>query len=660
MSRAAGLLALVAGLALSSNAALAETEAAVHHDLEVRLDPETRHLAVTDVVTVKDRDAFVFRLHDGLELLEVRLAGRPAEVERRFKDLVVALPDSGPQEITLRYEGQLAPLPSGRGERSGWAAVSGADGAYLPAYARWMATTEDYWISYRLRFEVPAAYRAVTSGRLLEERLDGETYRAVFVAKHPAEPPSLFVGPYRVREAQSGDIRLRSYFHPELEALAEPYLEQAAAYLRRFEAEIGPYAFEDFHIISAPLPVGLGFPNLTYIGRRIVPLPFMRGRSLAHEVLHNWWGNGVTVDYARGNWSEGLTTYMADYALAADEGPARAREMRLAWLRDYAALPPERDHPVTQFTVKRHDAAQVIGYNKVAFIFHMLKQEIGAAAFEAALRELWQQRRFQVTGWDDLRRYFEQASGRDLGWFFTQWLERAGAPRVEMVSAEAAESGFSLTLRQDAPAYRLSLPVVVETTAGMEHHRVAVEGAEVRVSLATEARPLAAHVDPEHEVFRRLLPGEAHPILRDVTLAQNAVTVLATADALDEEVATDLAWRLLDGPGKLFGPETLGSTTEAALVIGTTTEVGAALRGAGLPEVPASLERRGSARVWTLRRPGGAPLLAVAADDAEALRALLRPLPHYGGKSYLVFEGRRAVETGVWPSQASPLSRRFE
>jgi len=53
-------------------------------------------------------------------------------------------------------------------------------------------------------------------------------------------------------------------------------------------------------------------------------------------------------------------------------------------------------------------------------------------------------------------------------------------------------------------------------------------------------------------------------------------------------------------------------------------------------------------------------VLVVQADDAEALGALLRPLPHYGGRSYLVFEDRRAVDTGVWPVLDSPLSRRLD
>jgi hypothetical protein len=43
----------------------------------------------------------------------------------------------------------------------------------------------------------------------------------------------------------------------------------------------------------------------------------------------------------------------------------------------------------------------------------------------------------------------------------------------------------------------------------------------------------------------------------------------------------------------------------------------------------------------------------VSAESAEALRALLRPLPHYGRQSYLIFDGGTVVERGVWPAQPS-------
>ena len=47
--------------------------------------------------------------------------------------------------------------------------------------------------------------------------------------------------------------------------------------------------------------------------------------------------------------------------------------------------------------------------------------------------------------------------------------------------------------------------------------------------------------------------------------------------------------------------------------------------------------------------PSGAPVAVVSANDAKALEALARPLPHYGGQSWLVFAGSKSVDRGTWP-----------
>ena len=45
-------------------------------------------------------------------------------------------------------------------------------------------------------------------------------------------------------------------------------------------------------------------------------------------------------------------------------------------------------------------------------------------------------------------------------------------------------------------------------------------------------------------------------------------------------------------------------------------------------------------------------MAVVSARDAESLSALVRPLPHYGRRSYVVFDGAKAIEMGVWPARA--------
>lgn len=68
---------------------------------------------------------------------------------------------------------------------------------------------------------------------------------------------------------------------------------------------------------------------------------------------------------------------MADYGLTAARDPGAAREMRFGWLRDYAALPEDRDGALADFTSRVHGAAKIVGYNKSAYLFLMLRDMLG-------------------------------------------------------------------------------------------------------------------------------------------------------------------------------------------------------------------------------------------------------------------------------------------
>jgi hypothetical protein len=661
--RRVSMLAAFLSMSLVAGAALAGTSSAVTHEIRVRLDPASRELRVEDAFTVDAVGAIKFELAAWLRLVEARVNARRAEARRTGRLVTIALPAGGSRQVELVLQGVVPELPTADARAVPSGAVSGADGSYLPGYSGWIANTGEERIRYRLTVEVPAPYRVVATGRLMEERLDGEIYSASFAADTPIEPPPIFAGPYVIQERLEDNLRIRTYFHPELAALAEGYLKVSANYIRRYAEQIGPYPYADFHVVSAPLPVGLGFPNLTYVGRRVLPLPFMRGRSLAHEVLHNWWGNGVAVDYARGNWAEGLTTYMADYALARERSSEAAREMRLAWLRNFAALPPERDIPVERFTSKQHDAAQVVGYDKVAFVFHMLERELGEADFGAGLRKFWKDHRFRVARWPDLQRAFQQTSGRNLTWFFDQWVRRAGTPGVELVEARrgGGEGDYRVIvkLRQKPPLYRVRLPVVIETSAGSRRDEVVLGGREQDFEISSEHRPLLVRIDPDFDTFRRLLPGESPPIFRDVTLSGETVLVLPTRDPDMTRVARRLAHRLLQRAPAVYQGDLRDPPKTPVLVVGAAKDIEnlRALRG---PGQALDLAGTGTARAWAERRPGKAPWLFVAADSARSLEAVLRPLPHYRNQSYVVFEGAKVTNKGLWPASASPLSHRFD
>ena len=80
-----------------------------------------------------------------------------------------------------------------------------------------------------------------------------------------------------------------------------------------YEKYTGKYPFRRFSVVENFLPAGYSFPTFTLLGKDIVKMPFIVDTSLGHEVLHQWFGNLVYNPDKGGNWSEGLTTYVADH-----------------------------------------------------------------------------------------------------------------------------------------------------------------------------------------------------------------------------------------------------------------------------------------------------------------------------------------------------------
>jgi aminopeptidase N len=102
--------------------------------------------------------------------------------------------------------------------------------------------------------------------------------------------------------------------------LARPYLDATADYIRFYSQLIGPYPYAKFALVENFWETGYGMPSFTLLGSKVIRLPLILHSSYPHEILHNWWGNGVYVDTAGGNWSEGLTSYLADHLIREQQG----------------------------------------------------------------------------------------------------------------------------------------------------------------------------------------------------------------------------------------------------------------------------------------------------------------------------------------------------
>lgn len=118
----------------------------------------------------------------------------------------------------------------------------------------------------------------------MRETSEGGRWAADYAFELPAEGIWLMAGPYQVAQQTATldggtVVTVRTWFHPELAELAPGYLQDSARYLQRYSRAIGAYPFGDFSIVSSPLPHGPGIPSLTYLGREVLRLPFIRATS---------------------------------------------------------------------------------------------------------------------------------------------------------------------------------------------------------------------------------------------------------------------------------------------------------------------------------------------------------------------------------------------
>jgi hypothetical protein len=292
--------------------------------------------------------------------------------------------------------------------------------------------------------------------------------------------------------------------------------------------------------------------------------------------------------------------------------------------------------------------------------------------------------------WRDLERIFSAAGGRDLRWFFRQWVEEAGAPslalalveaRVQPAGSAGSDGGpFAVTARvvQQGRPYRLRLPVSVTMADGRSQAvDLEMDGPERTLTVTLPARPVSLHLDPDFDLFRRLPRERIPPMLNlFVTDRQRALIVpeggSETERAPYRELGEQVASREKDV--QLVTGETPAPETGSALVLGgpgLNRAAAWAVRGCGdlLSLAPdrftvegKTYEGSGMALLVTCRRPdqpeGVVSLFYGLSPQAAAKVARL--LFFYGWQSYLVFRDGTIVARGDFPPAADELEVRLE
>ena len=692
------LLAWFALFSLTSASANADAPT-LHHNLKVTLDPATHSLNAQDTIDLPNADGkestWVFLLHDGLKVtgptgtVTKSLPGNGHDSESvPIQRVSVRVPASS-RSITLKYSGKID-HSIGATNIADVSAISdspgfiGPDGAYLSDAARWYPQLEGGLVTFTLQVSTRPDWTSVSQGARTQNEHNKDATSVTWNETNPQEGIYLVAAPFVEYTAKAGTIESMVFLRTADTALAKQYLDATERYITLFSKLLGPYPYAKFALVENTWETGFGMPSFTLLGSKVIRLPFIITSSYPHEILHNWWGNGVYVDYETGNWAEGLTAYLADQFLREQRGEgANARRNSLQNYTD--SVSSEQEFPLSKFTARHNSSSAAIGYGKAQMVFHMLRLELGDRVFSAGLRALYEQNRFKKTRYSDVERAFSEASRRSLKPFFVQWVERAGAPALKVRGASTilakGQHLLRLTLEQSQTELPLGMriPVIVTLKGEENTHQTFVLMSEKTQSfiLKLPGEPLRVDIDPEYDVFRRLDRGEIPPALSQAFGARKATIVLpsrAPADLLAAYQTLAQSWKAgsegtvdikLDSELKQLPKDrsvwVIGweNTWTSALTSPLQT-LDARLESDSITLGTNVLERAKNAVAVTARRDSNSDqsITFVGCDNVRAVPGLTNKLPHYRSYSYVAFEGDAPTNKlkGQWNTDMSPMT----
>ena len=155
---------------------------------------------------------------------------------------------------------------------------------------------------------------------------------------------------------------------------------------------------------------------------------------VAHELAHQWFGDLLTCkDWSHIWLNEGFASYFDPLFAEHDRGEDAFRLQMDGELQGYLGNDRMYRRPIVE--TRYGSPMQMFDgmtYAKGGCVLHMLRGLLGDEAWWKGIRAYVAKHKFQVVETDDFRKAMEEASGKDLKWFFDQWLYKAGHPELKV------------------------------------------------------------------------------------------------------------------------------------------------------------------------------------------------------------------------------------
>ncbi len=295
---------------------------------------------------------------------------------------------------------------------------------------------------------------------------------------------------------------------------------------RNIEQKLNSYTsileyFNDFHgktgikgalkIVEYPNLAldGMSFPNIILLDEQLNHYdPIERINIVAHEVVHQWWGNNIRFQGNLRDWlKESITEYLKNLYLKEQYGLFYFKY----YMREAAALyfmatnKTQSDLPLSQTSPKFELLHDGLIYGKGVYILHMLTIIIGIETFKTIVQSFVDKYMgIKIDFWA-FKRECDHYVQTNLDWFFNQWLFNPGYPKFTInstISNNDQNPMLTLSINQNNTIiYQFPLTVEIDYYDSIKRDVVWVTQKKESIQLQLDKVPQAVTIDPDHDLL---------------------------------------------------------------------------------------------------------------------------------------------------------------
>lgn len=448
-----------------------------HYRIEIFVSDETDEIKVNELIEFAHVDknkpiilnlASYDRSHKGMQIESLQLNGQKAPFNHQ-NDSIYVTPDgsqSKEQRLKLSFKGipkdGLIIGKNKYGSRTFF-------GDNWPNRAQnWFACNDHLSDKATVEFIVhaPKHYEVVANGQLMsiKKSKENKTYHYSSSITLPTKVMVIGVADMHIEEVGMIDgKKVNSCVYPKHKKESLHDLALAPSILEFYINYIAPYEYEKLDNVQSTTRFG-GMENAACIFYDEDALDGTRASEalIAHEIVHQWFGNSATEkDWCHLWLSEGFATYLTNVYFEQTKGASAFRDRLIKERKTIISFEKRYKSPVVDTAYNSlMELLNPNSYQKGGWVLHMLRNEIGDKDFHQTIREYYQKYRLSNADTEDFQYVAEQVSGKDLQWFFDQWLFHPGHPKLN-IESEVHENSLAISISQRDLLFDIKLPLRV-------------------------------------------------------------------------------------------------------------------------------------------------------------------------------------------------------